>query len=144
MGFKAKTAKLIYTARTHTTGGRDNGVSRSSDGYLDVRLANPGAIRIGTNPEQLFAAGWSASFGSAIALVARKRNVAPGEVTIDAEVDLHLADSTDYFLRVRLNISIPGVDRTVAQNLVREAEHICPYFKATRGNIDVTFNVLDH
>ena len=139
---KAKAGKVIYTARTHTTGGRDHGVSRSSDGHLDVKLANPGSACIGTNPEQLFAAGWSACFESAIALAARKSKVALGEVTIDAEVDLHLADGTDYFLRARLIISIPGVDHTVALNLVHQAEHLCPYSKATSGNIDVTFDVL--
>ena len=142
MGAKTKTGKVIYTARTHTTGGRDHGVSRSSDGHLDVKLANPGSIGIGSNPEQLFAAGWSACFESAIALAARKNKVALGGVTIDAEVDLHLADGADYFLSARLNISIPGVDRTVAQDLVQEAEHLCPYSKATRGNIDVTLNLL--
>jgi len=137
-----KTGKVIYTARTHTTGGRDHGVSRSSDGHLDVKLANPGSTCIGTNPEQLFAAGWSACFGNAIAFAARKSNLAPGEVTIDAEIDLHLADGADYFLSARLTIHIPGVDRSVAQNLVRQAEQLCPYSKATRGNIDVTFNLL--
>src|SRR6266567_8282039 len=85
--------KVVYTAKTHTTGGRENGVSRSFDGRLDVRLSTPGSARIGTNPEQLFAAGWSACFESAIALTARKRKIAlPADVAIDAEVDLHLAD----------------------------------------------------
>ena len=67
--------KVVYTARTHTTGGRENGASRSSDGRLDVRLSTPGSPRIGTNPEQLFAAGWSACFASAIALAAHKRKI---------------------------------------------------------------------
>src|SRR5712692_8261325 len=84
--------KVIYTAKTHTTGGRDNGVSQSSDGRLDVRLSRPGSPRPGTNPEQLFAAGWSACFESALAHAARRRKIALPEVTIDAEVDLHLAD----------------------------------------------------
>ena len=138
---EVKAGKIIYTARTHTTSGRDH-VSRSSDGHLDVKLANPGSASIGTNPEQLFAAGWSACFDRAIALAARQGNVALGEVTIDAEVVLHLADATDYFLSARLIISIPGVDHAVAQNLVRQAEYLCPYSKATRGNIEVTFSVL--
>src|SRR6266568_3077102 len=87
------TAKVVYTAKTHTSGGRDNGAARSSDGRLDVRLSAPGSARIGTNPEQLFAAGWSACFESAIALAARQKKIAlPGEVAIDAEVDLNLAD----------------------------------------------------
>lgn len=139
---KPKIEKVIYTARTHTSGGRDHGASRSSDGLLDVKLANPDSIRIGTNPEQLFAAGWSASFESAIALAARNRKIALGEITIDAEVDLHLTDGIDCFLSARLIISIPGVDHAVAQELVRQAEQICPYSKATRDNINVTLNVL--
>ena len=115
---KNKKGKVIYTARTRTSGGRDHGISRSYDGHLDVKFATPGSPRIGTNPEQMFAAAWSACFESAIALAARQSKVTLGEVTIDAEVDLHLADSTDYSLSVRLNISIPGVDRAVAKVLV--------------------------
>src|SRR5580692_8416518 len=100
--------KVIYTAKTHTTGGRENGVSRSSDGRLDVRLSIPGSARIGTNPEQLFAAGWSACFESAIALAARNRKITlPADLAIDAEVDLHLADD-GYYLSARLNVSLPG------------------------------------
>ena len=111
----SQTAKVIYTAKTHTTGGRENGASRSSDGHLDVRLSTPGSARIGTNPEQLFAAGWSACFESAIALTARKRKIAlPGDVAIDAEVDLNLGDE-GYFLSARLNVSLPGVAREAAQ-----------------------------
>ncbi len=101
--------KVIYTAKTHTTGGRENGVSRSSDGRLDVKISPPGSSRIGTNPEQLFAAGWSACFESAIGLAARKRKVTVSEVAIDAEVDLHLAGSDNYSLSARLNVGLPGV-----------------------------------
>ena len=136
------TGKVIYTARIRTIGGRDRGIARSRDGQLDVKLATPGSARIGANPEQLFAAGWSASFESAIALAARKSKVTMGEVAIDAEVDLCLADSADYFLSARLIISIAGIEPTVAQELVRQAEQLCPYSKATRGNIDVKLNVL--
>src|SRR5436190_9710372 len=101
------TSKVLYTAKTHTTGGRENGASRSSDGHLDIRLSTPGSARIGTNPEQLFAAGWSACFESAVALVARKRKITlPADVAIDAEVDLHIAD-IGYFLSARLNVSLP-------------------------------------
>jgi Ohr subfamily peroxiredoxin len=135
-------AKVLHTAKTHTTGGRENGASRSSDGRLDVRLATPGSVRIGTNPEELFAAAWSACFESAIALAARKRKInLPGDLAIDAEVDLNLADG-GYFLRTRLNISLPGVQRGVAQTLVDEAHNICPYSKATRGNIDIIINLV--
>ena len=134
--------KVVYTAKTHTTGGRETGASRSSDGHLDVKLSIPGSARIGTNPEQLFAAGWSACFESAIGLVARKRKITlPADVAIDAEVDLNLADG-GYFLGARLNVSLPGVERAIAQALVDEAHQICPYSKATRGNIDVTINLV--
>jgi lipoyl-dependent peroxiredoxin len=137
-----ESGKVVYTAKTHTTGGRENGASRSSDGCLDIRLSTPGSTRIGTNPEQLFAAGWSACFESAIGLAARKRKITlPSDVAIDAEVDLNLLDG-GYFLRARLNVSLPSVERGVAQALVDEAHQICPYSKATRGNIDVTINLV--
>lgn len=133
--------KVIYTAKTHTTGGRENGVSRSFDGRLDVKLSLPGSPRIGTNPEQLFAAGWSACFESAIGIVAHKRKIPLPEIAIDAEIDLHLADG-EYFISARLNISLPGVDRDIAELLVEEAERICTYTKATRGNIDAVFKLV--
>jgi lipoyl-dependent peroxiredoxin len=135
-------AKVVYTAKTHTTGGRENGASRSADGLLDVRLSAPGSARIGTNPEQLFAAGWSACFESAMGLVAGKKKIAlPADLAIDAEVDLNLADG-GYFLSARLKISAPGLPREIAQALVDEAHQICPYSKATRGNIDVVITVI--
>jgi osmotically inducible protein OsmC len=138
----AKGGKVVYTAKTHTSGGRENGVSRSSDGRLDVKLSLPGSARIGTNPEQLFAAGWSACFESAIGLAARKRKIAlPADLAIDAEVDLNLAES-GYFLSTRLNISLPGIEREVAQSLLDEADQLCPYSKATRDNIDVAINLV--
>jgi osmotically inducible protein OsmC len=138
----AKDGKVVYTARTHTSGGRENGISRSSDGRLDVKLSLPGSVRIGTNPEQLFAAGWSACFESAVGLAAHKRKIAlPSDLAIDAEVDLHLAES-GYILSTRLNISLPGIEREVAQSLVDEADQLCPYSKATRGNIDVAINLV--
>ena len=134
--------KVVYTARTHTAGGRENGASRSSDGRLDVKLSVPGSARIGTNPEQLFAAGWSACFESAIGLAARKRRIVlPADLAIDAEVDLKQADG-GYVLGTRLNVSLPGVARDVAEALVEEAHQICPYSKATRGNIDVAINLV--
>ena len=137
-----RTSKVLYTAKTHTTGGRENGVSRSSDGHLDIRLSTPGSARIGTNPEQLFAAGWSACFESAIVLAARKRKFSlPADVAIDAEVDLNLGDDGNS-VAMRLNISLPGVERKVAQALIDEAQEICPYSKATRGNIDVVVKLV--
>ena len=132
--------KVLYTAKTHTTGGRD-GSSRASDGRLDVRLSNPGAPGSGTNPEQLFAAGWSACFLGAIGVAAAQRKVAlPADRAIDAEVDLG-TDDEGFFLRARLNVSLPGLDREVAQGLVDAAHQLCPYSKATRGNIDVEINL---
>ena len=134
--------KVIYTAKTHTTGGRENGVSRSSDGRLDVKLSVPGSPHVGTNPEQLFAAGWSACFEGALGVAAHKKKIKlPADMAIDAEVDLHL-DSGEYFLSARLNVSIPGLERSIAQGLVEDAERICPYSKATRGNIAVTYKVV--
>jgi Ohr subfamily peroxiredoxin len=138
----SQTSDVIYTARTHTEGGRDHGVARSSDAQLDVRFAPPGSKRTGTNPEQMFAAGWSACFEGAIELAALRRRIKlPADVGIDAEVDLHL-DDREYFLSARLDISIPGVERNVAQELVEAAETICPYSKAISGNVAVTYRVV--
>jgi osmotically inducible protein OsmC len=133
--------KVVYTAKTETTGGRENGASRSSDGLLDIRLSTPGSARIGTNPEQLFAAGWSACLESAIVLAARKRRIDLAGVRIDAEVDLNLEED-GYFLSARLSISLPGVEHNAAKALVDEAHQICPYSKATRGNIDVAIRLV--
>jgi lipoyl-dependent peroxiredoxin len=134
--------KVVYTAKTHTTGGRENGLSRSSDGRLDVKLSRPGSPRIGTNPEQLFAAGWSACFEGAIAVAAHRKKIKlPADVAIDAEVDLHLEDG-EYFLSARLEVSIPGIERHIAQGLVADAAQICPYSKAVSGNIAVTYDVV--
>jgi lipoyl-dependent peroxiredoxin len=133
--------KVLYTAKTHTTGGRD-GASRSSDGRLEVKLSTPGKATTGTNPEQLFAAGWSACFLSALELVAGKRKVAlPASRAIDAEVDLGTNEG-GFVLRARLNVSLPGVDHEVAKALVDAAEQTCPYSKAIHGNIDVEINVV--
>jgi Ohr subfamily peroxiredoxin len=137
-----QTGKVLYTARTHTTGGRENGASRSSDGHLDIRLSTPGASGMGTNPEQLFAAGWSACFEGAIGIAARKRKITlPSDLAIDAEVDLCLMDGA-YFLQARLNVSLPSMVREAAQALVDEAHQTCPYSKATHGNIDVAIKLV--
>ena len=136
------TDKVLYTAKTHTIGGRENGNAKSSDGQLEVRLSPPGSGRPGTNPEQLFASGWSACFEGAMQFVARQKKVTlPPETAIDAEVDLNTGDG-GFFLRARLNITIPGVDRDVAQEIVDAAHQVCPYSKATRGNIDVTITLV--
>ncbi len=134
--------KIHYTAKTRTTGGREYGASRSSDGLLDIRLSTPGSARFGANPEQLFAAAWSASLESAISVAARQRKIVlPIGLVIEAEVDLCLADGV-HFLRARLNVSLPGVEPKVAQALADEAHQTCAYSKATRGNIDVTYTIL--
>jgi osmotically inducible protein OsmC len=133
--------KVLYTARTRTTGGRD-GASRSSDGRLDVQLSAPGTAGAGSNPEQLFAAGWSACFIGAIRGAAVRMKVQlPASITIDAEVDLGMTDGV-YGLAARLRVSLPGVDREVAQQLVTAAHETCPYSRATRGNIPVDIQVV--
>jgi Ohr subfamily peroxiredoxin len=137
-----KPEKVIYTAKTHTTGGRE-GASRSSDGQLEVKLSTPGTSRPGTNPEQLFAAGWSACFEGAMGLAARAMKVSlPADAAIDAEVDLGMTGD-EYLLQARLNVSLPGLDRETAQSIVDNAHQTCPYSKATRGNIDVVIKLVE-
>lgn len=131
-----KIDKVLYTGRTHTIGGRD-GSARSDDGELEVKLSPPGSARAGTNPEQLFAAGWSACFIGAMGLAAAKRKVKlPADLAVDAEVDLGTTDGA-YFLQARLTIGMSGIEPELARVLVEEAHQTCPYSKATRGNIDV-------
>ena len=133
--------KHLYTAKAHTTGGREGGTSRTDDGHLDVKISLPGQ-GTGTNPEQLFAAGWSTCFLSAIKLIAEKRKIAlPNDVAIDAEVDLGTSHG-NFALAGRLNVSLPGLDRKTAQALADAAHQVCPYSRATRGNIDVAINVV--
>jgi osmotically inducible protein OsmC len=135
-----KIEKVLYTGKTHTTGGRD-GFARSDDAQLNVKLSPPGTAKPGTNPEQLFAAGWSACFIGAMGHAAGKRKLRlPPDTTVDAEVDLGTTDNA-YFLQARLNVSLPGLDKELARQLVEEAHQTCPYSKATRGNIHVELNV---
>ena len=132
--------KVLYTARAHTTGGRD-GASRSDDGRLDIKLSPPGQPGNGTNPEQLFASGYSACFMGAMKAVAGKVGVAvPADAAIDAEVDLG-PTSHGYGVAVRMAISLPGMDREKAQALIDAAHQVCPYSNATRGNIPVTLTL---
>ncbi|MBL0422777.1 organic hydroperoxide resistance protein [Ramlibacter sp. AW1] len=129
--------KVLYTAKAHTTGGRD-GASRTDDGKLDVRLSPPSGSGAGTNPEQLFAAGYSACFLGAMKAVAPKVGVTlPADTAIDAEVDLGTIPNA-YGIAVRMRVSLPGVDRDAAQKLLDAAHQVCPYSNATRGNVDVT------
>lgn len=133
--------KVIYTAKAHTTGGREGGASRTSDGRLDVKLSAPGTSGTGTNPEQLFAVGWSACFLSAIKLVAARMKVRlPDGLAIDPEVDLGMTNG-GYLLQARLIVSLPGIEPEVAQELVDGAHLECPYSKATHGNINVVITV---
>ena len=136
----AKLEKVLYTARAHTTGGRD-GASRSDDGRLDVKLTSPGSAGEGTNPEQLFAAGYSACFMGAMKAVAPRLKLAvPADASIDAEVDLGPIPNA-YGIAVRLTVKVPGLDRAQAQQLIDAAHQVCPYSNATRNNIDVTLTL---
>ena len=135
--------KVLYTAHAHTTGGRE-GTSRSSDGLLDVRLAPPkelGGKGDATNPEQLFAAGYSACFMGAMKHVAgMKKLVIPADAAIDASIDLGPIPA-GFGIAAKLVVSLPGMDRAVAQDLIDTAHGVCPYSNATRGNIDVTLTL---
>jgi Ohr subfamily peroxiredoxin len=136
----SKIDKVLYTGKTHTTGGRD-GVAQSDDGRLDIKLSPPGSHGAGTNPEQLFAAGWSACFIGAMGLAAKEKRVAlPAGTAVDAEVDLGTGEG-GYFLQARLNVTLPGLPRDIAQVLIDTAHQTCPYSKMSRGNIDVTITL---
>ena len=131
--------KVLYTAKAHTTGGRD-GRSVSDDGLLDVKLAPPkamGGSGNATNPEQLFAAGYSACFMGAIKHVAGLKKVAvPADASIDASIDIGPIPA-GFGIAAKLVINLPGLDRAVAQDLIDTAHQVCPYSNATRGNINV-------
>ena len=136
----SKLDKVLYTARTHTTGGRD-GASKSDDGRLEVIHSAPGGSGKGTNPEQLFAAGYSACFIGAIKAVAGQMEItAPADVAVDAEVDLGPITG-GYGIAARLTVSLPGMERAQAQLIVDAAHKVCPYSNATRGNIEVTITL---
>ena len=128
--------KVLYTARTHAVGGRE-GTGRSDDGRIDVKLSSPGGPGNGTNPEQLFGVGYSACFLGAMKAVAPKLGVAvPADTAIDAEVDLG-PTANGYGIAVRMKITLPGVERAKAEQLVAEAHKVCPYSTATGNNIAV-------
>ena len=134
-------AKVMYTAHAHTTGGRD-GSSATDDGRLKVTLSAPGGPGTGTNPEQLFAAGYSACFlGAMKAVAGMKKITLPADTSIDAEVDLGKTGADAYGIAARLAISLPGMDTAAAQDLIDTAHTVCPYSNATRGNIDVTLTL---
>ena len=138
-------ATIAYRASATATGGRD-GRASSSDGVLDVALATPrelgGAGGVGTNPEQLFAAGYSACFLGAIKFVAGKEKIAlPADVSINGNVGIG-AIPTGFGIEVELKISLPGMERAAAEALIAKAHIVCPYSNATRGNIDVTLTLI--
>ena len=133
--------KVLYTGKTHTTGGRE-GKSTSSDGRLDILLSTPGTAGKGTNPEQLFAAGWSACFIGAIKIAAQQHKVTlPSDLSVDAEIDLG-TNENGYLLQARLFVHLPGVDENTGRLLIETAHQTCPYSKATRGNINVSLNLI--
>ncbi len=138
------TMTTLYTAHAHVTGGRD-GAAKSDDGKLDVKLAPPkelGGNGNGTNPEQLFAAGYAACFMGAMRLVAGNEKLAlPQGFAIDADVSLGKDAQDNFRLGVVFNIALPGLDKAAAEALVAKAHEVCPYSRATRGNIDVALNV---
>ena len=147
-----KIEKVLFTGKTHTSVSHRDGASRADHGRLDIKLSSPGSA--GTHSEQLFAAvlphptaeqlfagAWSACFTAAVGLVANQRKVVlPAELAIEIEVDLGQTAGA-YFLQARINVNLPGVEREVAEALANEAHEICPYSKATRGNIDVSLSV---
>lgn len=131
--------KIYYTAKAQTTGGRD-GYSRTDDGRLSVTLSPPTGG--GTNPEQLFAVGWSACYLSAMQILAKKKRVPfPADARDDIEVDLVMTGDA-FTLQARHTVRLPGMEAGMARTIAEEAHTICPYSKAVRGNIEVTTNVV--
>lgn len=135
--------KVLYTAESHTTGGRDGGAGKSNDGALDVKLNPPGSGKAGTNPEQLFAVGYSACFIGAMKAVAPKVGVkVPEDVAVDANVSLGPTNGgAAYGIAVKLAVSLPGLDADAKKKLVDAAHQVCPYSNATRGNIPVELTI---
>ncbi|RXZ38166.1 organic hydroperoxide resistance protein [Oxalobacteraceae bacterium CAVE-383] len=137
-----KIEKVLYTGKTHTSSGGRSGTSRSSDGRLDIKLSPPGSAGEGTNPEQLFAAGWSACFIGAMGKASAKLGIPlPADLFVNAEVDLGMTGDA-YFLQARLNVGLPGLTPEAARSLVDTAHQTCPYSKLTRGNINVEINLV--
>jgi lipoyl-dependent peroxiredoxin len=140
--------KALYTAHATSTGGR-TGTTESSDGAIKLNLVTPkelgGAGGSGTNPEQLFASGYSACFIGAMKAVAARQKIAlPAEVSIKASVSIGPMTGKEgaFGIAVSMDVSVPGMDRAAAEKLVATAHQVCPYSNATRGNIDVTLNVV--
>lgn len=130
---------ILYTSHVTTIAGRE-GNSQSDDGVLNLKQGKPGAKDGSTNPEQLFAAGYSACFGSALMAVAKRDKVEVGDVSITADVSLNSEEGKGFYLSVTLTANVAGVDDETARTLTKSAHEMCPYSKATRGNIDVTLH----
>ena len=129
-------AKVLFSGKTHTTSGT-SGAGRSSDGFLDIKLPQPHPAA-----ENLFGVAWSACYMGAIELAASRRKITlPPGLAVDAQIDLNL-DNGAFFLTARLDVSLPGLDREVATELIRAAHEICPYSKATHGNISIETNLV--
>jgi Ohr subfamily peroxiredoxin len=147
----SKIEKVLASGKTHTTMSSTGTTSRGHNGNLDIVLSSPGSDKPahefkGTQPhpkaEQLFAGAWSACYIAAVGLAAKQRNVElPSDVSVDIEVDLGQTGDA-YFLQARLTLRAPGLDQAVATEIAHAADQICPYSKATRGNIDVALNVV--
>ena len=133
--------KILHSGKTHTTGGRE-GTARSDDGRLDIELSPPGAPGNGTNPEQLFAACWSACFIGALRHAANARRVEfPPETSVVAEVDLGHGEQ-GFFVQARMTVSLPGIAPELGRLLIDAAHQNCPYSKAIRGNVDVAIELV--
>ena len=129
-------AKVLFTGKTHTTNG-SSGAAKSADGFLDIKLPQPHPAA-----ENLFGAAWSACYMGALELAAQKKKVKlPSGLAVDAQIDLSLGEG-GFFLSARLDVSVPGVDPAIAKELIEEAHGICPYSKATHGNIKVETNLV--
>lgn len=139
--------KVLYTAHATADGGRDGSV-KSSDGMIDVKLNKPKALGGNeapgtTNPEQLFASGYSACFAGAIGFVAGQKKIALNGVFVTAYVDIGMLEAGGLGLGAQLEVRLPGLDRAVAEEIVAAAHQVCPYSKATRNNIEVRLGVVD-
>ena len=133
---------VLYTAKTHTVCVR-TGPGKSTDGELDVKFSSPGSGKPGTNPEQLFALGYSACFIGAIQVAAGKMKIKlPEDTSVDAEVDLGKTGAGDFQLAVRLNVNFPGLEERVKRELAEAAHEMCPYSRMTRGHVSVDLKVL--
>jgi Ohr subfamily peroxiredoxin len=145
----SKIEKVLLTGKTHTTAARREGAARADHGRLDLQLSSSAgqqqtlaAVLPHPTAEQLFAGAWSACYSAALGLVAQQQKVTlPADLAVDVEVDLGQTGA-DYFLQARISVHAPGLPREVAEALAHGAHQICPYSKATRGNIDVALNVI--